>query len=292
MQSRPKTGRNRTHRRRALRAAIALGGALIVTSAAHAATLFVKPGGGGLQNGSSWINAFANPQLALAQAQPLDQIWVAAGTYKPTTSTTDQTATFALKRDVKMYGGFVGVAAETLLEHRNPLVNLTYLSGDINAGEINDDGLDPGNSIHVVSAVRTCTGGGGEPCECTPEITHSTQLDGFIITMGYADTPSGEGYGGGMFILGASPVIQNCVFIGNHANKGGGAYVGQSLCPPDARLHRLSSRCSARAASWAISPRSTEVDSRSRAAPSWIWSTASSPATQPASGAARCNSAM
>jgi hypothetical protein len=211
----------------ALRATVWVIALLALSAMTHAVTYYVKPGGG-TTGGTTWATAFNNPQLALAEPD-VTEIWVAAGTYKPGSNQSD---TFALEPDVKMYGGFVGTEPATPagLAMRNPLVNLTYLSGDINGG-----GLDGGNSVHVVSAVRTCTGGGGEPCECTPEITASTQLDGFIITMGYADETGFNGtYGGGMLILGASLVIQNCVFIENRADKGGGAYVGhpnEGICP-------------------------------------------------------------
>jgi hypothetical protein len=111
---------------------------------AGAAIRYVKDGGAGLQDGSSWTNAFANPQQALAVANEGDQIWVGAGTYKPGSLQTDSFA--IVDDDIKMFGGFSAGGGETALSQRNPLVNLTYLSGDID----NDNILDTDNVWHVV----------------------------------------------------------------------------------------------------------------------------------------------
>jgi len=68
--------------------------------------IFVKPGGVGSQDGASWENA-SDLQAALTGAIKGDEIWVAAGTYKPTTGS-DRLSTFTLKNGVALYGGFVG----------------------------------------------------------------------------------------------------------------------------------------------------------------------------------------
>src|SRR6266487_3647983 len=52
---------------------------------AHAASVvYVVPGGAGAQTGADWANA-KDLQDALTAATSGDQIWVKAGTYKPTT---------------------------------------------------------------------------------------------------------------------------------------------------------------------------------------------------------------
>ena len=45
---------------------------------------FVKEDGNDNNAGTSWATAFATLQKALDSADSLDQIWVAAGTYHPT----------------------------------------------------------------------------------------------------------------------------------------------------------------------------------------------------------------
>lgn len=47
--------------------------------------IYVKYDAGGSDNGSSWTDAFLSLQSALDAAIKGDSIWVAAGTYKPST---------------------------------------------------------------------------------------------------------------------------------------------------------------------------------------------------------------
>ena len=117
----------------------------------QAETIFVKSDASGASDGSSWADAFTSLQDGLGTAQASDDIWVAAGTYKPTTST-DRLRSFRLKTGVGIYGGFLGT--ETVLEERDWDSNHTILSGDLN-----DDDTDPAdsgnitrseNSIHVI----------------------------------------------------------------------------------------------------------------------------------------------
>jgi hypothetical protein len=92
--------------------------------------LYVKPGGTGAC-GRSWSSAFGDLRLALAAAGSdgsVEQIWVAEGTYKPT-SGSDRSATFTLVGGVEVYGGFSG--SETSLSQRNVESNPTILSGDL-----------------------------------------------------------------------------------------------------------------------------------------------------------------
>jgi hypothetical protein len=127
------------------------------------AILYVKSGSTG--NGSAWNNAYGSLQSAITAAQAGDEIWVAAGTYKPTTGT-DRTASFTLKNNVGIYGGFTGT--ETALNQRNIANNITILSGEIGAAGIAD------NSYHVISA----TGNVSNP------LTNSAILDGFTDLQG------------------------------------------------------------------------------------------------------------
>ncbi|HEU0297725.1 MAG TPA: choice-of-anchor Q domain-containing protein, partial [Anaerolineales bacterium] len=161
----------------------------------------VKWNATGLNDGSSWTDAYTDLQAALSTASSGDEIWVAAGTYKPTSST-DRTNSFALKNGVAIYGGFAGT--ETLRTQRNPATNVTILSGEIGAAGIAD------NSYHVVI-------GSG---------TNSTAvLDGFTITAGYADDLDiDHGGGGGMFISNGNPALTNLIFSANTALHGGGLF--------------------------------------------------------------------
>ena len=143
---------------RVLAASALLGAAATATT--FAAVIYVNAAAAGSNNGSSWANAYTSLQTALGAANASDEIWVAAATYKPT-STTDRTISFAMKNAVGVYGGFVGT--ETLRSQRNPALHVTTLSGDIGTGGSSND-----NTYHVVTADATVTGSG--------------VLDGFTIS--------------------------------------------------------------------------------------------------------------
>jgi predicted outer membrane repeat protein len=168
--------------------------------------LYVKEGGTG--NGASWATAMGSVQEAIDAAVYGDEIWVASGKYKPTT-TSDRTISFSLKDGVAVYGGFAGT--ETLLAQRNWTKNKTILSGDIGTA-----GVDTDNSYHVVKAVGTVMS----------SIGNVTRLDGVIVEKGYADDISNnQRYGGGIYLNVASPIVANVVLQKNFAsNHGGGLY--------------------------------------------------------------------
>ena len=74
---------------------------------AHAAIIrYAKPSATGTGDCLSWLNA-CTLKTALTNAASGNEIWVAAGTHKPT-SGADRTATFQLKNGVAIYGGFKG----------------------------------------------------------------------------------------------------------------------------------------------------------------------------------------
>ena len=84
----------------------------IVLDGAAATVIYVNvntPADVAHQTGADWAHAWSNLQSALteAAAHPGDQIWVAKGTYYPTT-TVDRTATFNIPDQTSIYGGFKG----------------------------------------------------------------------------------------------------------------------------------------------------------------------------------------
>jgi predicted outer membrane repeat protein len=192
--------------------ALLLGAAPAPTARASLARRYVKPTSSGDNSCSSWANACIL-QTALTGAPGGTEIWVAAGTYKPTTSTSDRLATFQLKDGVAVYGGFAGT--ETALSQRNPASRVTILSGDID----NNDSQKP-----VITDVSTVSGNTTNSYHVVKGASGAT-LDGFTITAGYASgsTPP-DGYGGGMFNLYGNPTLANLTFKGNSASYGGGMY--------------------------------------------------------------------
>jgi len=81
--------------------------------------LYVKPG----TTSTAWqnqTNVYSDLQTALAAAVAGDEVWVAAGIYKPTTAG-NRDISFELKDGVHYYGGFAG--DETELSQRDWRLN-------------------------------------------------------------------------------------------------------------------------------------------------------------------------
>jgi hypothetical protein len=118
---------------------------LIVAATCQAGrVLYVNAAATGNNHGDSWPNAYTNLQNALNIAQNGDEIWVAAGTYKPSTRSSPsdpRSAAFRSYNAASIYGGFAG--GETARDQRDWTANVTTLSGDVLG---NDDGTPDGRS--------------------------------------------------------------------------------------------------------------------------------------------------
>jgi len=82
--------------------------------------LYVNASATGLDNGTSWTDAYTQLQDALSAAISGDEIWVAQGTYKPGDSGAT-TATFTLKDGVAIYGGFAGTETSRSARDGRPI---------------------------------------------------------------------------------------------------------------------------------------------------------------------------
>ncbi len=194
---------------------------------------------GGLDNGTSWADAYLDLQDALEAAASGAEIHVAQGVYKPDRGTGDRLATFQFVNGVSVNGGFLGITAGPGEDPDERSISgyETILTGDLNDDDVIDFpfywGNPDDNSYHVATAVGT---------------DGSAVLDGFTIRQGYAlpdtDGPGGlliddgsptisrctfilnaGSLGGAVRILTGQPTLANCTFINNNGTEGGGVYV-------------------------------------------------------------------
>ncbi|MGB4775975.1 MAG: choice-of-anchor Q domain-containing protein [Daejeonella sp.] len=204
-----------------------------MTGTSFAQTIkYVTQLGAGNKTGTSWANAAPGVQLqnlintggaAYIANNPATrtQIWVAVGTYTPTNnpvvgSSDNRNTTFLLKNGVELYGGFAGIASETITT-RIIVNNPTILSGDLGILSNSTD-----NAYHVIVSAGN---------------NNTTILDGFIVEKGNADNDDDDGngsviisnnviiqaWGGGMYNINSSPKIINTVFRNNYARNYGSA---------------------------------------------------------------------
>ncbi len=164
----------------------------------------VSPQGDSSQgDGLTWGTALGDVQTAIESAaeavedgQEFCQVWVKAGTYNVFESSPEDT--LLMVAGVRLYGGFAGT--ESIVEDRDVAVNETILDGSSN-------GSDDDRVYHVITGVDGAV------------------LDGFTVTRGHAqqdESPMNfNNYGGGMINANASPMIRNCTFSDNYGFFGG-----------------------------------------------------------------------
>jgi hypothetical protein len=166
----------------------------VLACAANGGTIYVDASATGANNGSSWTDAFVYLQDALAVAVDGNDIWVAAGTYKPDhgagITIGDINATFELKAGVAMYGGFP-IGGGTW-QQRDPNIHSSILSGDLNG----DD--QPGFVNYAENSKIICRISWREG---------TTTLDGFTIEAAYDYALYNYLGGGGQII------VVNCKFL-------------------------------------------------------------------------------
>jgi len=202
-----------------------------VGSAPAPSLYYVDANAKGLNDGSSWINAFTRLQSALTLATPGCEIRVAQGIYRPDQGPLfyggDPNAAFQLTRGIVLKGGYGG-SGWPHPDERDLVAHETVLSGDLGGNDkavaclydMLTDSSRLDNSYHVI---------------VTSEADSTTVLDGFTITAGIAagaHEPDKSSCGGGIFNMRGSPTIRNCLIVGNaSAFYGGGIYSSSSTAP-------------------------------------------------------------
>jgi len=202
---------------------------------------YVKPTATGTGDGTSWANASGDLQEMLDGACA-EQVWVAAGTYKPaaaplgcTNCGAERDRAFLLRNGVKVYGGFAGTEGEI---SERTAGNETIFSGDID----NDGILNNGNAYHVLvannlgetSLLDGVTVSGGYAYGNTPMTlggnTFNRHFGGGLVSVGADDftlnkvkfSENYAGEGGGVANNSGSMIFTNCTFDGNYGDSGGG----------------------------------------------------------------------
>ena len=140
-------------------------------------------GGDDTHDGKSWATAFATLTHALSQASTnkVNNIWIAAGTYK-------ESATVNMVAGVNVYGGFKAYGNPGKREGERDISNLDATYQTI---------LDGNSTMQVVN-------GSG--------ITTSTLWEGLTIQNGYVN----GGMGGGVYMDGSGITLKNCLVRNNY----------------------------------------------------------------------------
>ncbi len=176
--------------------------------------IYVDADANGLNDGSSWADAYNYLRDALADAntaaKPVE-IRVAEGIYKPDQGVGitpgDRTATFRLINGVAIKGGYAGFG-EPEPNARDIELYETILGGDLASNDVDvdnpyyllDDPCRSDNSYHVV------TGSGTDA---------NAVLGGFTICSGKAGGSYPENLGGGLYNYEGDPTVINCTFSAN-----------------------------------------------------------------------------
>lgn len=195
---------------------------------------YVKVGGTG--DGSSWDNASGDLQKMideLATVNAPGEVWVAAGTYRPTTQIIEgvqYAASFRMRDGINVYGGFAGREISKAKREKGTMPwiysNETVLMGadyDDNSAEW----IENSSQWNVISSTRHVVW--FAPMSGEVKFKYTTVLDGVTIKGGAAN--GGEGLadfatdkGGGVY-MGLNAILQNCIVTENTAKgDGGGVY--------------------------------------------------------------------
>jgi len=196
---------------------------LMLALPCQAKIIYVDDDANGLNDGSSWQNAYKYLQDALMMAAYGDELRVAQGIYKPDQFVLSdrpnlgKAETFQLKNGVTLEGGYAG-SGKADPNARHTALYQTILSGDIG---IPLDKID--NCYHVFYHPKGLN------------LDATAILEGFTITGGNANgTYWPHNVGGGMFNwYNSSPNVKDCTFSENSADYLGGGMYNVKISSPN-----------------------------------------------------------
>ena len=182
---------------------------------------YVDDDAAGLDNGSSWDNAFPRLDDALAVALPGDSIWMADGIYRPSAVAGRGSSFGTPYANIRIYGGFAGT--ENTLDARDSSLAQTVLSGDIGV---------PGDSSDNVYHLWRMSGANG-----------GLLLDRLILEGGLANGSGIDAQGGAVRFSNAlglqagKPVFRDVVFRNHAATSDGAAVYVEDVLKNDAPIY-------------------------------------------------------
>lgn len=218
--------------------------ASVCVAQAQGTVRYVKEKGTG--DGSSWANASGDLQKMIDASSAGDEVWVAAGTYNPSTlikSSKKRSFAFILKNGVSLYGGFVGDEtdrnARAKSEAPAPMEFLythkTILDADIDDKE--DDWkrrFDDGSFTRYIWDIAGNGGNANHILFLKEAATQAIVIDGFILSGAYADVWNVKSAGAALYAEGNvqllnSVVKQNATYTRaeglSYEFKGGAVYM-------------------------------------------------------------------
>lgn len=175
---------------------------------ASEAQTYVNGAATGANDGSSWADAYTDLTAALGTAT--GDVWIAAGTYKPTGAD----ATFEITSALNVYGGFAGTEASLADRVAG---NTTILSGDLAGDDM--DNVFTANKTDNVAHVMSIDAGSND----------KVILDGLEISGGFGSDDDGPAdtylYSGAGVYTVSTVEINNCHFLNNTCANGAGLYI-------------------------------------------------------------------
>ncbi|MFN3851079.1 MAG: LamG-like jellyroll fold domain-containing protein [Spirosomataceae bacterium] len=196
---------------------------------------YVKANATGLNNGSSWANAFTDLQSALSAntCNDLFDVYVATGTYKPHASNIN--ISFEIPVGMKTYGGFSGT--EKNINERNMALiystNKTTLSGDLTSDDtpfnFASNRSDNSNNIAMILGSNVNLDGFKISGATNGALNVSNSVSNIKIqNCMIVDNASGSTGAGISFGRGTTSQIINCKFLGNSSSSGAVKIVSES----------------------------------------------------------------